>query len=189
MFAVCPLWQHLSFSAIFFGSTSSLFTPFLRSSPSLLVDVMTFISDERNKCEGRVTNFAWYNVHGYPLLEESSSNFWQKKGIVGSNPPITDIGKHFWQNGRFCNRRHPPTPIDFGGERPGTLPSQEKGERDWHWTSVTNLAMFEFHISLLAATWCISHTWKPDMWKEVTRILRYFDSHKKEERPIMTLTK
>ena len=94
----CLLFVHigniypLSFSAIFFGSTSSLFTPFLRSSPSLLVDVMTFISDERNKCEGRVTNFAWYNVHGYPLLEESSSNFWQKKGIVGSNPPITDIG-------------------------------------------------------------------------------------------------
>ena len=35
--------------------------PLLRSSPSLLVDVMTFISDERNKCEGRVTSHFWQN--------------------------------------------------------------------------------------------------------------------------------
>ena len=154
----CLLFVHIGNiypSTIFFGSTSSLFTPFCVQAPhSSLTSWHSLVMRETSvKAESRVT-FGKMDALGFG-------------------------------NGN-SNRRHPPTPIDFGGERPGTLPSQEKGERDWHWTSVTNLAMFEFHISLLAATWCISHTWKSDMWKEVTGILRYFDSHEKEERLIKT---
>ena len=36
---------------------------------------------------------------------------------------------------------------------------------------------------LLRATWSISHTWKPDMWKEVTGIYWYFDSSAQEMGP------
>ena len=40
----------------------------------------------------------------------------------------------------------------------------------------------EFHISSFA-TWSISHTWKPDLWKEVRGIYWYFDSNAQEMGP------